>query len=178
MPIECAHAIVKSIKIKNRQNHALAKMFDRISIINLDVFFDVIKENEENKLTITTDVSNPLNKLDQRAKFMGVNVVFTKSILSNLPLDYRLRYRYLGSVSMQKGMKEQVFEDIDVYQKDVNEKLFRSKKLFERGVISYENQDYERAIMFFENVLKSFPNDKSCYIYFNKAKEKISRDKL
>ena len=174
--IECAHVVVKAIKDKNRHNHSFSYMYERITLISLDVLFGLENKDGKTRPTIVSNIKEPLDKLDKVCKFISVGVVFTRSVLSSLPLGYRIRYRYLGNMILQENMQEQIFEDIEVYQKNISERLFKAKGFFERGVINYENKEYEKALHFFENGLKSFPSDKPCYVYYNKAKEKISKD--
>lgn len=171
--VNCAHAISRAIRIKNRQNKSLPNIIERIGIMSGEVIFGIIGEEERKIPTIVSDVTTSLDKIDRISKFMSINVVFTKSVMDDLPLNYRLNYRYIGSINIEENKDILIFEDLDVYPRDIVEKLLKTKGVFERGVLAYEKEEYEKAIKGFEDCLKYFSSDRASYIYYNKTKEKI-----
>ena len=44
----------------------------------------------------------------------------------------------------------------------------------DRVSVLYEDGEYQEASVLFANALKICPNDKGCYLYFNRCQEKIS----
>ena len=54
-----------------------------------------------------------------------------------------------------------------------NSAIIKNKGLFERGIICYNNGDYQKAFNYFKENLKLYPNDKAGYVYYNNAKDKL-----
>lgn len=168
--IECEHALCRIIDAKNKQQHMYSFVNLRISLVFENVRFSMAELNSKNLPTIISNI-DILDKFDELARFMSIRVIFPKSCIDELPLNYRFKYRYVGCVSVS-GKEVLLFEDLTVYTKQTREKLFKTKNLFENGILEYENENYKKAGMIFENCLKEFANDNACYVYYNKAKEK------
>lgn len=171
--VDCAHAISRAIRIKNRQNKTLPNIDGRISMMSGEVIFGIVGEEERKIPTIISDITSNLEKIDQICKYMSISVVFTKNIIDDLPLNYRLNYRYIGSINIGENRDLLMYEDLDIYPRDVSEKLIKTKGVFENAILEYENEEFRKAIILFEEALKYFPNDRACYIYYNKCKEKV-----
>ncbi len=172
--IDCSHSIIRAINIKNRQNKTLPNVEQRISIMTGEVIFGIVGEEERKMPTIVSNITSVLDKLDNLNKMMSAKMIFTKSSLDNLPLNYKFLYRYIGKLTTENG-EIVLFEDFEVLPRDISNELIKSKSFFERGVILYEEGEYEKACENFSNALKICPKDKGCYVYFNKSKEKLSK---
>ena len=172
--LDCSHAMSRAINIKNRQNKTLPNVDLRVSIINGEVVFGVIGEEEHKIPTIVSDIVVSLEKFDNIASLISARVVFSKHVLDSLPLGYKFAYRHVGEVSLHENVESLVFEDIEVYPRDKSSLMIKTKHAFEKGVMFYSNGEYEKACSFFEEVLQTNSADKCAYIYFNKSKDKIS----
>ena len=173
--IECSLIISRTIKIKNRSNKSGSHLLERISILTSRVTYKAIGQDDDKKPTIISNESEILERIDRIAEFMQAKIIFTKSVLDDLPINYKLAYRYLGSVNMFNTEEIMLFEDLDVYPKNEAEKLVRNKGVFERGIINYNNGDYNKAISYFQDNLRSNPSDRAGYIYYSNAKEKLDK---
>lgn len=171
--LDCAHAITRAINVKNRQNKSLPNVEQRISIMTGEVIFGIVGEEERKLPSIISDVLKNLDKLDEICRVMSAKVVFTKSVLDDLPLSYKFLYRYIGKFN-NEDQEILAFEDIDVLPRDITSRLIQSKSEFERGIIVYESGDYKEASALFASALKTCPNDKGCYVYFNRCQEKLN----
>ena len=171
--IDCAHGIVRAVSVKNRQNKSLPNVGERISIMTSQVIFGIVGEEERKIPTIVSPVNAQLEKVDNICKLMSAKFVFTKSSLDNLSLEYKFLYRHIGGVTIGDKEKTLLFEDLEVLPRDIQSSIVKSKPIFERGVLEYENGNYDAACENFSQALKTSPNDKGCYVYFNNAKEKI-----
>lgn len=172
--IDCSHAVVRAISVKNRQNKTLPNVTERIVISSGEVIFGIVGEEERKMPTIISDIMPNLEKLDQICKIMFAKVVFTKSTLDNLPLSYKFLYRHIGKLNISEDKEIVIFEDFDAMPRDISSLLIKSKSTFERGIILYEEGNYQDAIDCFSQVLKINPNDRGCYLYYNRTKEKLS----
>jgi len=170
--IDCSHAITRAINVKNRQNKTLPNVEQRISIMTGEVIFGIVGEEERKMPTIVSDIIKNLDRLDEICRMMSAKVVFTKTALDDLPLNYKFLYRYIGKFN-NEDQEVIAFEDLDVLPRDIAVLLVKNKSLFERGVILFEEGDYQEASKLFSSALKICPNDKGCYLYYNKCQEKL-----
>lgn len=171
--IDCSHSIIRGINVKNRQNKILPNVEVRISIITGDVMFGIVGEEERKIPTIVSNISSTLEKLDDAGRIMNAKVVFTKSSLDSLPLNYKFLYRHIGKLSLGEDNEVIIFEDFEFLPRDMAVLFVKSKPYFEHGVIMYEDGNFKEACEQFSQALKVCPRDKGCYTYFNNSKEKM-----
>lgn len=177
--IDCAHAIIRAIEVKNKSQKDLPNVDTKISINTGDIVFGIVGEEERKAPTIISDVVNLASKIEDINKFMGTKIVFSKQTLNEIPEKYNLHYRYIGSLTLDgEETALPLFESLEIYPKDEKDKLVRLKNKFENGVRSYNDGQFKVALQTFQEVLKYLPNDKPSYIYFNKANEKLKEVEL
>ena len=165
--LDCSRNILRTVYGRNRRQ---SNIFVQIALHYGEIVL-AVKSEEEKVPTIISSLS-VVNKISEIAKFMKGKIVFSKAILDNLALHYHIDYRYLGSFN-DSDEEILVFEDLSAYPKDYATKLIKNKNIFEKGVILYNNREFDKAGYYFEDVLRSIPDDNASYIYFNKTKEKL-----
>ncbi len=173
--IDCSHAIARAVSVKNRQNKSIPNVIENVAIITSQVIFGIIGEEERKIPTIVSNIISEIDKIDQVGKLMHSKIVFGDSVLNNLPLNYKFAYRHIGAVTLNEKEKNLLFEDLEVVPRDKRTRLIKSKGIFENGVLCYENGKYDEACRCFGEALKIAPDDKGCYVYYNRAKEKVSK---
>lgn len=173
--IECSLIISRTIKIKNKSSKNQSHLLERISILSSCVTYKVIGQDNNERPSIISNESEILMRIDKIAEYMQAKIIFTKSVLDNLPVNYKLAYRYIGSFNMHNTQEIMLFENLDAYQKNEAEKLIKNKGVFERGVINYNNGDYNKALAYFQDNLRNNPSDRAGYIYYSNAKEKLDK---
>lgn len=171
--LDCANQIIKEIEIKNKNSSSVAKVESSVSLHSGDVVFGLMGDQDRLSPTIISDIVKTLDKQKEINNFLGTKLIFTKAVLSELPTKYKLYYRYIGSLSEGSG-KLSIFESLEVYPKDKREKLANLKNEFEESVRNYNDKNYQEAKNGFSEVLRYIPDDKTSYIYFNKASEKLN----
>ena len=171
--IECAHAIIRTIEVKNKAQKDLPNIDTKISINTGDVIFGIVGEEERKAPTIISDVVNLASKMEEINKYMGTRIVFSKQTLNEIPEKFEFQYRYIGSLGIDNANLP-LFESLAVYPREKREKLFRLKSKFENGVRAYNDGNFKEAKQLFEEVLKYVADDKPSYVYFNKASDKLS----
>lgn len=164
--LDCSRNIIRTICGRNKQTSTYAQIALHYGKIILAA------KSEEDKVPTIISSLSVANKISEIARFMSGGIVFSKALLDNLALHYHIDYRYLGSFN-EGDDQVLVFEDLSVYPKDYALKLIKNKNIFEKGVILYNNGQFDKATYYFEDVLRNIPDDKASYIYFNKAKEKL-----
>lgn len=77
-------------------------MKERIFILSGEVIFGIVGDEERKIPTIVSNETSLLEKMDEIVSYMSSKMVFTKSVIDNLPLNYKLIYRYIGSLNMDE----------------------------------------------------------------------------
>ena len=168
--IDSSVAICRAIRIKNKSNKTT--LSERILIYSSETMFTLVGQDEK-RLSIESNELKDLEKMHKIAEFIDAKVIFTKSCIDDLPIRYKFAYRYIGTINNYDNKDILLFEDLDVYPRDVSTHLIKNKGLFERGIICYNNGDYQKAFNYFKENLKLYPNDKAGYVYYNNAKDKL-----
>lgn len=176
--VECAHAIIRIIEVKNKSQKDLPDIDTKISINTGEIIFGVVGEEERKSPTIISDVVNLASKMEEINKYLGTKMVFSKQTLNEFPEKFEIAYRYIGSLSIEGGVFLPLFESLEIYSKNTREKLVRLKAKFENGVREYNDGKFKDAKQSFEEVLRYLPEDKPSYVYFNKCVEKLSKQEI
>lgn len=171
--IECSHAILRAIYVKNKTQKDMPSIDTRISIFTGEVIFGIVGEEDRKNPTIISNSINLVMKIDEINQYIGTKLLISKSTLNNLPPKYNFDYRYTGTLSLENSLELQLFESLDYYPKNKHEKLKKLKTKFENGVIAYNEKRFYDAKELFELVLKYIADDKPSYVYFNKTIEKL-----
>lgn len=171
--IECAHAILRAIEVKNKSQKELPAIDARISINTGEIIFGIVGEEERKSPTIISDVVNLASKMEEINLFIGTKLLISKTSLNELPQKFEFDHRYVGALSLEDGLQLPLYESLNYYQKSKREKLKKLKNKFEGGVRAYNSKNYAEAKQIFEYVLHYIPDDKPSFVYFNKAVEKL-----
>lgn len=171
--IECAHAVLRAIEIKNKSQKDFPVIDARISINTSDVSFGIVSDEDKQTPTIVSDVVNLASKMQEINYYIDTKMIVTKKSLNLLPAKFDFDYRYTGDLTLDDGKQISLFESLDYYPKRKREKLKKLKNLFESGVRAYNEKKYEQAKEIFSSVLHQVSDDKPSFVYFNKASEKL-----
>ncbi len=171
--IECAHAILRSIAVKNKNQKGLPAIDGRIAINSGDVVFGIVSEDERKIPTILSDEVGLLTKMQEINTYISTKMLISKQAINSLPQNFDFDFRFTGDLSLEGDEQISLFESLNYYPKKKRDKLLKQKNRFEEGVRAYNEQDYETAKVCFEKVLKAVSDDKAAFVYFNKASEKI-----
>ena len=171
--IECAHAILRAIDVKNKSQKELPNIDARLSVNTGEIIFGIVGDEERKSPTIISDVVNLASKMEEINLFIGTKLLIAKSSLNELPQNFEFDYRYMGALSLDDGAQVPLFESLNYYAKNKKEKLKKLKNKFESGVRAYNDKNYAEAKEIFEFVLHYVADDKPSFVYFNKAVEKL-----
>ncbi|MFH1233646.1 MAG: adenylate/guanylate cyclase domain-containing protein [Patescibacteria group bacterium] len=124
--------------------------------------------------TIIGDSVNLASRLEGVTKQYGVPIVISEYVKNQV--NDKFIFRYLDKVRV-KGKKEgiEIYELISLRENHPyppckggeNELIF----LFENGIKLYQEQKWDLALNFFENLFNKYPNDKPTKIYLNRCFE-------
>lgn len=171
--IECSHAILRAIAIKNKNQKDLPAIDVKISVSTGEVVFGVVGDEEKKMPTIVSDEVSFMMKIQEINNYIGTKLLISKTSIFKLPQSFDFSYRYTGDLALDDGTQVSLFESLNCYPKRKRDKLLKHKNRFEEGVRAYNEQDYELAKECFGKVLKSVSDDKPSFVYFNKANEKL-----
>ena len=171
--IECAHAITKSISIKNKSNKSLPNIEAIISLATGSLSFATVGDEQKSPTIISDSLVDLVQRMQETNLYIGSKFLISQSSLNALSQSYNFSFRYVGDISDSKDEKVQIYESLEVYPKNKKQKLEKHKARFEEGVRAYEEQDYKKAKEIFEGVIKSVSEDKPSFVYFNRASEKL-----
>lgn len=166
--LECVKNLSKAIESFNRKNKENIKIKVKSVVTSGVVDFALVS----GKPTIISDEFNFLSKIDHASKSIHVGTIFTKSLLDQLPLEYKFAYRFIGTINLE-NTRHFLFQNLEVLPKDRQKILLKTKNTFEKGVELYQLGKWEGAINLFEKVLKFDSSDGCAYTYFNNCKDKI-----
>lgn len=171
--IECAHAILRAVDVKNKSQKELPEIDARISIDTGEIIFGIVGDEERKTPTIISDVMGIALKMEEINIYIGSKILISNQTINNLPSNFDFEYRYTGVLSVDEKKQISLFESLNYYPKNKREKLKKLKNKFESGVRAYNEKNYAQAKEIFEYVLHYVPDDKPAFVYFNKASEKL-----
>ena len=170
---DCAHAIIKAVNEKNASNISMPNLDVGVSLSTGDVVFGVVGDDTRKSITVISDSVNFTAKIGEVNKVFGSLVTFSKSTLNDLSAKMNINYRYIGNLKFDDKEYISIFESLDAYPRLKREKMIKNKVQFEQGVRAYVNGKFGQAKDIFESVFKKEKEDKVCYVFYNKASEKI-----
>lgn len=173
--IECAHAIVKAIDVKNKSSKEKPEILTNISICTDDVLFAILGDSEQKLPTVVSQVKDVVGQMQEINSFIGTKILISKSTISALDQNYDFPYRFTGTLTLEDNCTMQIFESLCYYPKSKRDKLIKLRNKFEEGVRDYNLKHYDSAKENFEFVLHYVPDDEPSYVYFNKVAEKLSK---
>lgn len=171
--IECSHALVRAIDVKNKSQKELHALSCKIAIGTCDVVFGIVGDEEKKEPQIISDIMSQLEKMQEINSYIGSKVIFSKQSLNSLSQNFQFDYRFTGVLTLEDDVQMPIYESLEIYAKHKKDKLKKLKNKFEAGVRAYNQKNYKQAKEEFEFVLHYVPEDQPSYVYFNKTLEKM-----
>lgn len=142
-----------------------------IGIHSGKVVIGIVGEKERLTPTIISDSVNLAHKIESLNKIFKSNILFTKEVLNNLPRNFEINYRYVGTVNID-DFGVSLFENLDGYVGANKTAYLKTKNMFESAVRNFEEKNYLKARTLFINVLKDNEDDNLAKFYLKKCKLK------
>lgn len=130
------------------------------------VAIGTLGEAERIDVTVVSDTVNLAARLQELCRRLGASVLLSERFFQQIHSLGEDDYRLVGQVRV-KGKEElvTVFEVISVRSAAQCEELRLTKGIFERGIHSYWQKDYARAIELFQKCLTMAPDDRIAQLY-------------
>ena len=134
----------------------------------------VIGDDNRNEVATISDTVNTASRYEGLTKFFGSQILLSSTSYQELMHPELFNLRYLGKVIV-KGRKEPigVFECIDGDLPEIKQIKINNLDLFNQGLSSYLEQDFQQAQLAFQEILAQNPQDGAAQYYFNQSKEHI-----
>lgn len=117
--------------------------------------------------TIIGDSVNIASRLEGITKQYGVPIVISEYVKNQI--SDKFIFRYLDKVRV-KGKKNgiEIYELVGLLNNNETKELIF---LFEKGIKLYQEQKWDDALSFFENLLNQYPDDKPTKLYLKRCLE-------
>ena len=163
--VDCSHAILKAVKVKNRN---LKTKIDALLVIHSAVVtFGLV--GEEKIPSIISNELETLKKMQERNVLLGTKMLISKDSLNTIKQNFAFAYRFVSVFE-----KNYLYESLEYYSKRQKEKLKKMKNKMENGVQLLFDGDYQKAKECFSSILHTLPNDNVSFVYFNQATENLN----
>jgi signal transduction histidine kinase/class 3 adenylate cyclase/ligand-binding sensor domain-containing protein len=127
-------------------------------------------DEERLDTTVIADTVNVTARIENLTKHYGVKILVSEDFKNSLANEKKFTFRYLGEVR-PKGKSTQIglYECLEG-ESDENLSLkIKSLKQFEEGINSYFKKEFPKASVLFEEVLKTYPEDKTAKYYLSQT---------
>ncbi|GAB4434709.1 MAG: adenylate/guanylate cyclase domain-containing protein [Turneriella sp.] len=130
------------------------------------VAIGTLGEAERIDVTVVSDTVNLAARLQELCRRLGASVLLSERFFQQIHVLGEDDYRLVGQVRV-KGKQElvTVFEVISARSAAECEELRLTKGIFERGIHSYWQKEYVRAIELFQKCLSMAPDDRVAQLY-------------
>ena len=167
--LKCSTEIAQKFENINLVSIGNEKIKYGIGIHSGKVVIGIVGEKERLTPTIISDSVNLASKIEHLNRIFLSNILFTKEVLNNIPRDFELNYRYVGTVNID-DIGVSLFENLDGYAGSNKTAYIKTKLIFESAVRKFEEKDYKEARKLFLNVLKINEDDNLSKFYLKKCK--------
>jgi class 3 adenylate cyclase/HAMP domain-containing protein len=126
----------------------------------------IIGEHERMEGTVISDNVNFASRLEGLTKHYGASVLISEMTYSSLKNPERYLTRNLGKVRV-KGKSEPItiYEVLDPLPRDIKAMRIKTRDVFEKGIILYQQKRFAEAIVKFAKILAVDKNDKAVLFY-------------
>jgi predicted ATPase/class 3 adenylate cyclase/tRNA A-37 threonylcarbamoyl transferase component Bud32 len=155
---------------KHRSNSGYQPISIGVGLHHGKVMLGTVGEAERMEGTVISDTVNLASRLEGLTKLYGSSIIISESVLFRLNQPDKYTFFFLDQVKV-KGKKDPVsiFEILDGCPEDVIELKLNARADFDRGLFLYHGQQFEEAIVHFQQALRIYPDDKASQIYLQRA---------
>jgi len=181
-PTDANDAIQAAIAIQQEVNsynlHRLEEGYQPINIgIGLHtgmVMLGTIGEAQRMEGTVISDAVNLAARLEGLTKLYGASIIISGEMMFSLENPTQYTFRFLDKVKV-KGKDEAVsiFEILEGETEELIALKLRTQDSFERGLLHYHNQEFDRAKEYFQQTLDINPNDQATQLYLRRVQNLI-----
>ncbi|MFN8391839.1 MAG: adenylate/guanylate cyclase domain-containing protein [Bdellovibrionota bacterium] len=174
MAIRAAVEMQRALKVFNEQGKDSGRPPIRVGIglHSGNLMLGTVGEEQRMDGTVISDAVNLAARLEGITKDYGARIIVSERVLDSLSKDDLFYTRYLGQATVKgKQNATRIFEVIDGDDDDSARRKIITKVYFERGVRSFEREDYLKANRLFRRVVRLHKHDLAAQMYLTKCIE-------
>jgi PAS domain S-box-containing protein len=135
-----------------------------------NLMLGIIGEEHRKQVTVIADAVNLAARLEGVTRLYGAAIVISEQLLFRIERPARYQFRFLDKVKV-KGKEEavSVFEILDGNPPELIEMRLKTRPDFEKGLLHYHNQEFEEALVYFQQVLAVDSTDRAARLYLERA---------
>ncbi|XDD49853.1 7TM diverse intracellular signaling domain-containing protein [Leptospira sp. WS92.C1] len=169
------HRQLKTYNVdRNRQGYKPIET--GIAVHKGPVMLGTIGSKNRMEVTVISDTVNTASRIEGLTKNYGAKILLSETAFASLNDPSQFLYRYLGRTFV-KGKKEDlaILEFCDTISEDA-EKFFKTKGIFEKGVLEFFQGNMESAKLHFSEVLREFSTDSAAIWYLQACRTPLKAD--
>lgn len=143
--------------------------------INTDtVMLGTVGEVNRLQTTVIGDAVNLAQRTEKQSKEFGTRIVVTGNTYNKLGGSPNFKFRFLDQ-SKVKGKQQQIdfYEVLNIFPESQQLKKLEINDQYQKGVMFFKKEEYNDALLVFEECLKSFPDDFPTQMYLSLTKEAL-----
>jgi adenylate cyclase len=166
-------AMLKKLTVFNqkRQEDNFLPIFIGIGLNSGPSMLGTVGGTARMDTTVISDAVNLASRVEELTKIYGTALLITEQTYLELadPLQYHVRVIDIVKVK-GKSQEVTVYEIYDADSPTIIALKDKTRDEFEEGFVLYHFEEFKDASPFFEQVLKTNPNDKVAHIYLKRCR--------
>lgn len=145
-----------------------------VGIHSGSLMLGTIGESKRMDTSAISDTVNLASRIESLTKYFHVGLAISAATYRQLDDSQHENSRFLGKLPIRgKAESVSVFEMFGGENPEIVRQKAETTQQFERGVISYFLEDFDDAIIAFQNVLTSYPEDRASARYLRLAEQQV-----
>ena len=140
------------------------------------VMLGIIGEQERMDTTIISPAIDIVMRLEELTKLYGASILISATTLRALPDSNDFEVRFVDKIKVKNSNQGlDIFEVLNGEPQEVMELKLKTRLDFEQGLTFYKQRAFAEALICFERVLETHPEDQAAWLYKQRVTRSIIR---